>query len=102
MRDLYLDSVDGALRTRGVTCRLRIASARPLPAAWRWRLDGRVIGSATTRQVLPWPGPHRIELLDGAGAVRETVTYEVRGAAATQADRRPTHLRASAIVAKTR
>ena len=82
--------------------RLRIASARPLPAAWRWRLDGRVIGSATTRQVLPWPGPHRIELLDGAGAVRETVTYEVRGAAATQADRRPTHLRASAIVAKTR
>lgn len=26
MRDLYLDSVDGALRSRGVTCRLRIAS----------------------------------------------------------------------------
>jgi penicillin-binding protein 1C len=60
--------------------RLRIAPARLLPAKWRWRLDGRVLGSATTRHVLPWPGTHRIELLDEAGAVRETVAFEVRGA----------------------
>ena len=61
--------------------RLRIAPARPLPADWRWRLDGRVIGSATTRNVAPWPGAHRIELLDGTGRVREGVAFEVRGAA---------------------
>jgi hypothetical protein len=61
-----------------------------------------VIGSATTRHVLPWPGPHRIELLDGAGAVREAVAFEVRGASATQVESRRTQLRASSIVAKTR
>lgn len=60
--------------------RMRIAPTRPLPAGWRWRLDGRVLGSATTRHALPWPGMHRLELLDASSAVREAVKFEVRGA----------------------
>jgi penicillin-binding protein 1C len=60
--------------------RLRIAPARPLPVQWRWRLDGRVLGSAIARHLMPAPGAHRLELLDASGAMREQVTFEVRGA----------------------
>ncbi|HJV71112.1 penicillin-binding transpeptidase domain-containing protein, partial [Ideonella sp.] len=67
--------------------RLRIAPARPLTAGWRWRLDGRVLGSATTRHALPWPGMHRLELLDASGAVREVVRFEVRGARTRESPR---------------
>ncbi len=62
--------------------RLRLAPSRPLPASWRWRLDGRVLGAATPRHLLPWPGRHRLELLDDTGRVHEAVGFEVRGAQA--------------------
>ncbi|MGM9486826.1 penicillin-binding protein 1C [Ideonella sp. YS5] len=68
--------------------RLRIAAARPLPAGWRWRLDKRVLGPATPRHVLPWPGLHRLDLVDENGSVRETLSFEVRGARTRGADRR--------------
>jgi penicillin-binding protein 1C len=60
--------------------RMRFAPAHALPAGWRWRLDGRVLGAARPASWSPWPGTHRLELLDAAGAVRETVHFEVRGA----------------------
>jgi penicillin-binding protein 1C len=68
--------------------RLRLAPARPLSAGWRWRLDGRVLGSATPRHVPPWPGRHRLELVAPNGSVREAVAFEVRGARVRGAERR--------------
>ncbi|HEX5682968.1 MAG TPA: penicillin-binding protein 1C [Ideonella sp.] len=60
--------------------KMRIAPAHAMPNGWRWRLDGRVLGAAQPMQWLPWPGSHRLELLDAKGAVREAVVFEVRGA----------------------
>ncbi len=65
--------------------RLRIAPSQPLPKGWRWRLDGRVLGAAVPAHWAPWPGAHRLELLDPQGTVRETVHFEVRGARTRQA-----------------
>ncbi len=60
--------------------RLRIAAVAGTPSTWSWRLDGKRIGAATTLQWAPWPGPHRLELVDPFGVVRETANFEVRGA----------------------
>ncbi|MED5620769.1 penicillin-binding protein 1C [Ideonella sp. BN130291] len=60
--------------------RVRFAPAGPLPKGWRWRLDGRALGAAVAMGWSPWPGAHRLELIDGKGSVRETVRFEVRGA----------------------
>jgi penicillin-binding protein 1C len=62
--------------------KLRIAPARAMPSSWRWRLDGKVLGAAQPMLWLPWPGMHKLELLDGRGEVREVVAFEVRGARA--------------------
>ena len=60
--------------------RLRLAPSQALPRGWRWRLDGRVLGAATPIAWSPWPGAHKLELLDAQGAVREIAAFEVRGA----------------------
>jgi penicillin-binding protein 1C len=62
--------------------KLRFVPARVLPSGWRWRLDGKVLGVAQPIRWQPWPGTHRLDLLDAAGATRETVGFEVRGARA--------------------
>jgi len=54
--------------------------ARALPNDWHWRLDGKRLGAASPRLWAPWPGRHRLELVDAAGKVRESVGFEVRGA----------------------
>lgn len=47
-----------------------------------WRLDGRVIGHGERLAWLPWPGRHRLELLDAGGKPVDQVAFEVRGAVA--------------------
>lgn len=57
-----------------------------------WRLDGKAIGMPLRHSVRgaagadlsvlwqPWPGRHRLELLDAAGKTLDQVAFEVRGA----------------------
>lgn len=46
----------------------------------RWRIDGKERGRGAEWAWLPWPGRHRIELVDAGGRVLDTVPVEVRGA----------------------
>nr|MBP8138287.1 penicillin-binding protein 1C [Alicycliphilus sp.] len=48
--------------------------------ALRWRIDGRPAGQGAALAWLPWPGRHRVELLDAQGQVQDSVQIEVRGA----------------------
>ena len=48
-----------------------------------WRLDGRVVGTGARFSWSPWPGHHRVELLDARGNVSDTIAFEVRGAFAS-------------------
>jgi len=58
-------------------------------AQFAWRLDGKAIGRASRVAWMPWPGRHRLELVDARGNVADTVNFEVRGAfAKTDAIRR--------------
>jgi penicillin-binding protein 1C len=43
-------------------------------------MDGRRLGPARDVKWPMWPGRHRLDLLDDAGKVRDTVDFEVRGA----------------------
>ena len=61
--------------------RIRL-SAQGVPDA-RWRLNGRTLAAAGIRpDWAPWPGRHRLELLDPGGRVLDQVHFEVRGAVA--------------------
>ncbi len=46
----------------------------------RWRLDGKPLGRGAALAWMPWPGRHRMELVDAGGTVLDTVRFEVRGA----------------------
>ncbi|MCZ2105735.1 MAG: penicillin-binding protein 1C [Comamonadaceae bacterium] len=46
-----------------------------------WRVDGHVQGWGARWAWLPWPGRHRIELVDARGQVLDALRIEVRGAA---------------------
>lgn len=50
-----------------------------------WRLDGKPLGRGGTLAWLPWPGRHRLELLDQRGEVVDRVHIEVRGATVREA-----------------
>jgi penicillin-binding protein 1C len=56
----------------------QVAAAWPKGAAWR--LDGKPLAGGARVGWLPWPGRHTLELVDAAGAVRDSVRFEVRGA----------------------
>ncbi|SCB29935.1 penicillin-binding protein 1C [Cupriavidus alkaliphilus] len=45
-----------------------------------WRMDGKPLGRGGEVAWLPWPGRHRVELLDAAGKVVDRIAIEVRGA----------------------
>ena len=53
----------------------------------RWQIDGKDFARGPRAQWLPWPGRHRVQLLDGAGQVLDEVRIEVRGAAVKAATR---------------
>ncbi|GAB2490033.1 hypothetical protein GCM10027082_46290 [Comamonas humi] len=46
----------------------------------RWRLDGKELAQGRRWAWLPWPGRHRVQLVDAAGQVQDEVRIEVRGA----------------------
>jgi penicillin-binding protein 1C len=46
----------------------------------RWRMDGKPLGHGAELAWLPWPGRHRLELVDVHGTVLDAVRIEVRGA----------------------
>ncbi|AGZ32309.1 penicillin-binding protein 1C [Burkholderia pseudomallei NCTC 13179] len=54
-------------------------------ARFSWRLDGKVIGRGERLAWMPWPGSHRLELVDARGNVADAVGFEVRGAFAKTA-----------------
>lgn len=62
-------------------------AGRPARAV-AWRLDGKRIGRGGKLAWLPWPGRHRLELVDAAGTVLDTVRIEVRGATVREAGAR--------------
>ncbi|MEO6985246.1 MAG: penicillin-binding protein 1C [Paralcaligenes sp.] len=58
-----------------------------LPARVQWRIDEKIIGAGAELPWAPWPGKHRIELLDEAGRLLDKAFIEVRGAQAKQVAR---------------
>ncbi|MGJ7508060.1 penicillin-binding protein 1C [Variovorax sp. GT1P44] len=46
----------------------------------QWRIDGKPFARGNSAQWLPWPGRHRIELVDAQGHVVDELRLEVRGA----------------------
>ncbi len=56
-------------------------------AGWGWRIDGRAVGQGSTLAWLPWPGRHRVQLVDARGQVCDEIRIEVRGAGLTAAGR---------------
>ena len=60
-----------------------------------WRLDDKVIGHADRIAWMPWPGRHRLELVDARGNVADTIRFEVRGAFAKASARAELTKRAS-------
>ncbi|KAB0638566.1 penicillin-binding protein 1C [Burkholderia latens] len=58
-------------------------------ARFAWRLDDKVIGHADRIAWMPWPGRHRLELVDARGNVADAIGFEVRGAFAKPAARKP-------------
>jgi penicillin-binding protein 1C len=58
---------------------LRLAAASGTPTTWRWRMDGKPLGRATTQQWAMWPGRHTLELIDERGAVKGVSRFDVRG-----------------------
>lgn len=58
-------------------------------ARFAWRLDDKVIGRADRIAWMPWPGRHRLELVDARGNVADAISFEVRGAFAKTPARKP-------------
>ncbi|MBU9678409.1 penicillin-binding protein 1C [Burkholderia multivorans] len=54
-----------------------------------WRLDDKVIGHGDRIAWMPWPGRHRLELVDARGNVADAIGFEVRGAFAKPNARKP-------------
>ena len=59
--------------------RQRVRFTADAPGA-RWLLDGKPLGSGPTVQWLPWPGRHRVALIDAGGQTIDEIRLEVRGA----------------------
>jgi penicillin-binding protein 1C len=46
----------------------------------QWRIDGKPFARGASAQWLPWPGRHRVQLIDARGQVADEIRLEVRGA----------------------
>lgn len=74
--------------------RLQFVASASGASALRWRIDGRESsqGRGPRWSWLPWPGNHRVDLLDAHGQVLDSVQIQVRGAAAkSKSPLPPTH-----------
>ncbi|MNN55181.1 hypothetical protein D3C81_1700430 [compost metagenome] len=58
-----------------------------------WRIDGKPLGKGGQVAWLPWPGRHRVELVDAAGKVVDDIGIEVRGASVREAGPQRTSMR---------
>jgi penicillin-binding protein 1C len=59
--------------------RQRVRFTADAPGA-RWQLDGKPLASGAAVQWLPWPGRHRVTLVDATGKALDEIRLEVRGA----------------------
>lgn len=59
--------------------------SKPGAASPRWLMDGREFGRGAQAQWLPWPGRHRVQLVDARGKVFDEIRMEVRGAGVREA-----------------
>ncbi len=57
--------------------RLRLTAEGPDP---RWRLDGKPLARGAEVRWLPWPGRHKLQLVDARGSTLDEIQFEVRGA----------------------
>ena len=46
----------------------------------RWLMDGQPLGAGASVPWLPWPGRHRVTLVNAAGQQLDEIRLEVRGA----------------------
>lgn len=58
-----------------------------------WRIDGKPLGKGGQLAWLPWPGRHRVELVDASGKVVDDIGIEVRGASVREAGPQRTSMR---------
>ncbi|WP_091906657.1 penicillin-binding protein 1C [Chitinasiproducens palmae] len=58
-------------------------------SALRWRVDGQPIVQKGPARWLPWPGRHRLALLDAKGQTLDEIGFEVRGAGVKPVAARP-------------
>ena len=54
-------------------------------SAVSWRMDGKPLGRGGQVGWLPWPGRHRVQLVDAGGKVVHEIGIEVRGASVREA-----------------
>ena len=77
---------DSSLRWRLVTRQYvappKVAGSNPQPVTPVVREVPRELGRGSQMGWLPWPGRHRLELLDASGKVLDSINLEVRGAGA--------------------
>ena len=59
--------------------RQRVHFTADAPGA-RWLLDGKPLATGSSVQWLPWPGRHRVTLVDAGGQTLDEIRLEVRGA----------------------
>jgi len=57
-----------------------------------WRMDGKPLGRGGQIAWLPWPGRHRVQLVDATGKVVHEIGIEVRGAGVRAAGSQKTSL----------
>ena len=60
----------------------KVAGSNPQPVTPVVREVPRELGRGSQMGWLPWPGRHRLELLDASGKVLDSINLEVRGAGA--------------------
>ena len=60
--------------------RLRLVASGVSAPSVRWEIDGRPVGRGAVQTWLPWPGGHRLTLLDDRGTVLDESNFDVRGA----------------------
>lgn len=57
-----------------------------------WRMDGKPLGRGGQVDWLPWPGRHRVQLVDAGGKVVHEIGIEVRGASVRETKARKVSL----------
>jgi penicillin-binding protein 1C len=73
-------ALDPDIPPRAQRLRLQADGRKTVSNEVSWRVDGVPLGIGSQQQWLPWPGRHRISLVDRNGREHDSVQVEVRGA----------------------